>query len=39
MTDYADRHMDVTERDHARLCAAIADGAIAVVRDIGCVHF
>ena len=34
MVEYADRYADVTERDHARLCEAINDGAIEVVRDI-----
>ncbi len=34
MFEYADRYADVTERDHAQLCAAISDGAIEVVRDI-----
>jgi hypothetical protein len=34
MAEYADRYADVTERDHARLCEAIDDGAIEVVRDI-----
>ena len=34
MVDYAERYADVTERDHARLCEAIDDGAIDVVRDI-----
>ncbi len=30
MVAYADRYADVTERDHARLTAAIKDGAVAV---------
>jgi len=34
MAEYAERYADVTERDHARLCEAIDDGAIEVVRDI-----
>ena len=34
MVEYADRYADITEGDHARLCEAIDDGAIEVVRDI-----
>ena len=34
LVEYADRYADVTEHDHARLCEAIDDGAIEVVRDI-----
>ena len=34
MVEYADRYADITERDQARLCEAINDGAIEVVRDI-----
>jgi len=34
MVKYADRYADITERDHARLCEAVNDGAIEVVRDI-----
>ena len=34
MVEYADRYADITERDQARLCEAIDDGAIEVVRDI-----
>jgi uncharacterized protein (DUF2252 family) len=34
MVEYADRYADITERDQARLCEAIKDGAIEVVRDI-----
>jgi uncharacterized protein (DUF2252 family) len=34
MVEYADRYAAVTERDHKRLCQAIDDGAIEVVRDI-----
>jgi len=33
-TEYAERYADVTERDHARLCEAIDDGAIEVVHDL-----
>ncbi len=31
---YAERYAEVTAQDHARLCEAIADGAIEAVRDI-----
>jgi len=34
MVEYAERYADVTERDQARLCEAIDDGAIEVVCDI-----
>ena len=34
MVEYADRYADITERDHARLCEAIKDGVIEIVRDI-----
>ena len=34
MVEYADRYADITERDQVRLCEAINDGAIEVVRDI-----
>jgi len=34
MVEFADRYADCTERDHARLNAAINEGAIDVVRDI-----
>lgn len=34
MTEFAARYADITERDHARLCEAIDDGAIAAVRDL-----
>lgn len=34
MVEYAERYADVTERDYARLCEAIDDGAIDVIRDI-----
>jgi len=34
LVEYADRYADVTARDHARLCEAINDGSIEVVRDI-----
>ncbi len=34
MVEYADRYADITERDQARLRAAINDGAIEAVRDI-----
>jgi uncharacterized protein (DUF2252 family) len=34
MVAYAERYADITARDHARLCEAIDDGAIKVVRDI-----
>jgi len=34
MVEYASRYADVTERDQARLCEAINDGAIEVVYDI-----
>jgi uncharacterized protein (DUF2252 family) len=34
MVAYADRYADVTEGDHRRLCEAIDDGALEVVRDI-----
>ncbi len=34
MVEYADRYADITERDQARLCEAVNDGAIEVVRDI-----
>jgi hypothetical protein len=34
MVEFADRYADCTERDHARLIAAIDEGAIDVVRDI-----
>lgn len=34
MVEYADRYADITERDQRRLCEAINDGAIDVVRDI-----
>lgn len=33
MCEYAEAYADITERDHARLCEAIDDGAIEVVRD------
>jgi uncharacterized protein (DUF2252 family) len=34
MVEYADRYADVTKQDHARLCEAIKDGAIEIVRDM-----
>jgi uncharacterized protein (DUF2252 family) len=34
MVEYADGYADITASDHARLCEAIDDGAIAAVRDI-----
>ena len=34
MVEYADRYADITASDHARLCEAIDDGAIAAVRDL-----
>ena len=33
MVAFADHYADRTEQDHARLCAAITDGAIEAVRD------
>ena len=34
MVAYAEGYADITARDHARLCAAIDDGAITAIRDI-----
>ena len=34
IVEYAERYADITERDQQRLCEAIDDGAIEVVRDI-----
>lgn len=34
MVEHADRYADVTGRDHARLCEAVNDGAMAAVLDI-----
>lgn len=34
MVGFAERYADITERDHARLCEAIDDGAIEAVRDL-----
>ena len=34
MVEFAERYADRTEKDHAQLSEAIADGAIEVVRDL-----